>query len=351
MLFVIFFLLYLAKFSVASILSSEEKILSFLNPLPQELLAIYELEKDNITFLIREYLVLKKLIKKGGNYGKLRESLQNLLCKLGIKDFLKAMMQDNSDYVLATFLSVYPRIERDEIFYPGILFPVSDMDPFSVQKLFTDFRHYIIKVLLKTYPLSQSDGKELLSIIKLFWYNKLEPLGKKPLNEIELKRERKFTEELFRILDNFLFNDPKFQIILEYNRLRRDIQEKKGRIENNKNSVVFFPSIMHFSFLAQQLKYRFKALSSSEFLNDLEWLASHDQQFLSYFFYFLLSVKINQKPPSIQHLAESGAVNILVWGKFSVLSFIILEEEKLFIFSKRTYTHEEQKPRLLSLPT
>ena len=81
MLFVVFFLLYLAKFSIASIQPDEKnEVLSFLTQLSQEKLAIYEQEKENITFLIQEALIFKKnSTVKDENYPKLKESLQNLL--------------------------------------------------------------------------------------------------------------------------------------------------------------------------------------------------------------------------------------------------------------------------------
>ena len=115
--FVIFFFLYLAKFSIASIQPDEKnEVLSFLTQLSQEKLAIYEQEKENITFLFQEALIFKKnSTVKDENYQKLKRELRNLLRELGINDLLKAMMQDNpdSDYIPVIFWSFYPQITGD----------------------------------------------------------------------------------------------------------------------------------------------------------------------------------------------------------------------------------------------
>ena len=344
MLFIIFLLCCINCSATSTLPDGENEILSFLTPLPQEILAIYERERDNIIYLIQNELGSKKSFTLTlGNYQELEMGMQNLLCKLSIKDLLKAIIRDNSDYVLVISLSVHPLIKlNDKLYFLGeTLFPLSAMSHSSSSEIFNNFRRLIFKALLKTPPLSQSDGKELLSIIQLLWYNKLEPLGKKLLSKVELKCEQKLTKERFRFIDYFLNNDPKVRIIREYTTLRQDILEERGGSKFNY-SVILFPSNLHFSFLAQQLKFRLKTLSSSEFLNDLEWLASQDQSFLSYFFHFLRSVKAKWGTLSIQHLARSTVEDILACGKISARSLIILEEENLFIFSKRTYTHEEQ---------
>ena len=193
----------------------------------------------------------------------------------------------------------------------------------------------------KNLPLSQSDDKEFLNIVKLFWYNKFEPLGKKLLDENELKWERKLIEEQFLFLDDFLDSDPKVQIISEYERLQRDI-----RNELIRPNFIHVSSPRNFSFLAQHLDYRLRTLSSSEFLKDLGWLASQDQLFLSCFFCVLEFDTRYGMPPSIWTLAIAPLTS---WGKTSVNAFIVLQEEKLFIFSKRTYRHEGEKTEAVRL--
>ena len=183
----------------------------------------------------------------------------------------------------------------------------------------------------------------------MFWYNKLEPLGKKILRGYELRRGRNLTEKRFRFIDHLLFNDSKVQIIWEYKRLHQSIQKEK----KEKTTLNFFferiLSAEHFSFLAQHLKRRLKTLSTTEFLKDLDWLASQSRSFLSYFFYFLNYVKGNGIPPSTRYLADPSFAEIHVWAGDSIRPFIILEKGNLFIFSKRTYIHEEEQAEACKL--
>ena len=216
-------------------------------------------------------------------------------------------------------------------------------------EIFKNFRRFLIKFSTIICPLSQSDDKELLIIIQMFWYNKLEPLGKKILCGYELRRGRKLTEKRFRFIDHLLFNDSKVQIIWEYKRLHQSIQkEKKEKTTPN----FFFERILsaeHFSFLAQHLQRRLKTLSTTEFLKDLDWLASQSRSFLSYFFYFLNYVKGNGIPPPSRYLADPSFAEIHVWAGDSICPFIILEKGNLFIFSKRIYIHEEEQAEAYKL--
>ena len=149
MLFAIFSLLCLIKLSVASSQSDgENEILSFPIPLTQETLVIYEQERDSIFSLVQdEFRLKKKFTLDDGNFEQLRNSLQNLICKLGIKDLLKAIMQDDSDYVLVIFWLVFPRNIKSGkfIFIEYTLFPVSAMDNCVMPEIFKNFRRFLIK--------------------------------------------------------------------------------------------------------------------------------------------------------------------------------------------------------------
>ena len=197
----------------------------------------------------------------------------------------------------------------------------------NVGRIFENFKDFIIQASVNTCFISQSDGNELLSIFQFFWHQKIVPLGIKVFNKRQLKWDFKSIEKRFRFLSRFFNNDPKAQIIWEYKRLQQDIQS---------NSHNF--ALKSFSFLTQHLGYRLRTLpDSSEFLDDLAWLASQSQLFLTYFFYVL---DRNGKTPPLRHLRRHKKGRFDLMRSFN--SIIILDDKAFFIFSNRTCSNKEQ---------
>ena len=346
MLFVLFSLLYfIINYSSASTHSGgENESLSFPFNVPPKILADYELEKNKIiSFLSSEFGNKNEFHITLKNSAKFKLLMQNI-CKINAKELLKAMMQDNIyEYFLPFFWSSNrPRVFGLSFLKANTLYslklPLTFLSYEDVKRIFKNFRRFIFKASVNTSPQEDSDGKELLSISQMFWHQKFVPLGIKVMDEDELELEHKLIEKRFRFLERFLNIDPKVQIIWEYKRLQRAIQNDLKSTFANKC----------FSFLSQHLNYRLRTLPDSEFLDDLAWLASQSKLFLTYFFYVLYYQQYKEAPP-LWHLIHQKAGWIDLVGKFQIRSFIILEEKDLIIFSKRTYESVDEQAEAVKL--
>ena len=211
-----------------------------------------------------------------------------------------------------------------------------------MKEIFRNFRRFIFQASINTCPLikTDSDGKELLSIFQMFWHQKFVPLGIKVFVRRLLKEKRELVEKRFRFLDRFFNNDPQVQIIWEYKRLRQDIQ----------NDLKSKFSTKCFSFLTQHLHHRLSTLPGPEFLDDLEWLASQSQLFLTFFFYFLFCQDLRGEIPPRYNLKDPQLMLDRVGSK-SILLFINLnlEEKKFLIFSKRSFDSNEEQAEAVRL--
>ena len=337
MLFVLFSLLYFINYSCASSHSDgKDESLSFPPKVPSEILAVYELEKNNIiSFLRSEFKNKDRFSITNENRTKLGSAMKNL-CNLDVKGLLEAMINE-SGYFLMTFWFLNQReFVGIDFFRTNTLYslelPVTFMNSRNVGRIFKNFKDFIIQASVNTCSLSQSDGEDLLCIFRMFWHQKIVPLGIKVFNKRQLKIELKSIEKLFRFLSRFFNNDPKAQIIWEYKRLQQDIQS---------NSHNF--ALKSFSFLSRHLEYRLRTLpDSSEFLDDLAWLASQSQLFLIYFFYVLDYQDRNGVTPPLWHLRRHKKGRFDLMGRIPCNSIIILDDKAFFIFSNRTYSNKEQ---------
>ena len=316
--------------------NGEDEILSLPAPSTESDI-IYKLERDNIMSFFRD--MFKSGTKFSLNSARYRFELamQHLLNNLNTKELLKAMMQDNSGYFLSIFWIGFQRFKKDLEFKRtntlySLNFPYNEMSDDDVKVIFNMFRSFVFRVFAEaihscgTDSAGSSESYDLLCIFQMFWYNKLEHMGKKLLKPIEFKGEREMTEERFRFLERFLSNDPKVQIIWEYKRLRQ--------VSREPNISPF--ALERFYFLAQHLEFRLRKLDFPEFFNDLEWLASQSPLFLAYFFYFLEFLILDREPPKKSFLAFSYA-KMLHKARKSVNFFIYLKQQHLFVFSSLTY--------------
>ena len=300
MLFVLFSLLYFINYSGASSHSDgKDESLSFPPKVSSEILAVYEREKNNIiSFLRSEFKNKDKFPITNENRPKLESAMKNL-CNLDAMGLLKAMMNESGYFLMVFWFLNQKEIAEIDFLRTNTLYSLELPLPFlnsgNVGIIFENFKDFIIQTSVNTCFLSQSDGNELLSIFQFFWHQKIVPLGIKVFNKRQLKWDCKSIEKRFRFLGRFFNNDPKALIIWEYKRLRQDIQ-------NNSHNF----ALESFSFLTQHLEYRLRTLpDSSEFLDDLAWLASQSQLFLTYFFYVLSYQDRNGGTPPLWHLRRS----------------------------------------------
>ena len=334
-----FLLVCFIKFSAASTHHIvENEILSFPRKVAPKTFAIYEREKNNIISFIRN-----EFRTKNEFFCTEFDLMIKNFCKLNPKELLTVMLWDNeSEYILTIFWFVIGsagsriRFKRTNTLY-SLKLPLQFKNRDTVGRIFKNFRHFIFQASINNCPQKESDGKELLSISQMFWHQKLVPLGIKVMDEDELELEHKLIEKQFRFLDRFFNNDPQVQIIWEYKSLQRAIQNDLKSAFANKS----------FSFLTQHLNYRLRTLPYSEFLDDLGWLASQSQLFLTYFFYVLgWQFQFGEIPPRLflNHKA------ILDWVRCDfIYLFIILTGNDFLIFSKRTYDSKMEQAEAVRL--
>ena len=319
---------------------------------------IYDLEKSNIISVFRDEFTTKdefhidhyifclrnhssKYISKE-NYSKFNVAMQNL-CKLEPKEFLKAMLNDNSVYFLVIFWYSFKRnnkvlrFKKTEALY-NLKFPTTLMHYGNMKIIFDNFWDFVFQAFANTNYSTDasavSNCYELLGIVQTFWNCKLEPLGRKVLQLS--KRETELAKEMFRSLCSFLANDPKVQIIWKYKRICQRVVD---------NSTFAYEK---YSLLARHLLHRLETLPSSEFIEELAWLASQTPLFIAYFFYFLDFLKRNQIPPPLALLKYSAGDYLSRKSIFT--SFIILAKDGgSFIFSIRDDISFEQHAEAVRL--
>jgi hypothetical protein len=262
-----------------------------LDPSPKVLEA-YEMEKNNIIsfiqFKFRKFTHREEFVHTFGD-SELEKAMDNLL-KLDAEELFKVMIQDeSSDYFLSIFWFICGRkLRAGMMFYRtntlySLEFPKSKMNSTSIKQIFLGFRCFVSNAFLNIRAQFSSDSrsKEFLELAQVFWYSKLDRMGRKVLlSNWQLKEERIQTERLFSFLCSFPADDIKEQTILTYEELRRAIK-KVGMRKEGKNVIErFFYLVLH---LLDQLE----KLPPSESLKDLEWLNSQTPEFLAYFILFV----------------------------------------------------------------
>ena len=333
---IILLLISIINYSVSSSTADAGGDLSsFLTPSPTSPEFIYKLERNKIiSFFQKEFGTKSEFTVVAGKYPEFESAMRNLL-NLGAKELLEGMIGDNSGYFLAIFWFSYHlayeklNFTRTNTLY-SLEFPVSDMDSDDIKEIFDNFRFFILQAFVSHShgkdSVNSSKSYELLSIMQMFWNEKLEPLGIKKLESFDVKMQRKYTENRLQFLNYFLDNDPKVLIIEEYNGRGRQY------IENN----FIFDNRDRFFFLAQHLVYRMESFPSTESLIDLEWLAAQSQLFLHYFSHCLRNR--GGKPPLPEQFLDpmNGVMRNL--AKFSTIRF-------LRTFLARTFISEWEQDR------
>ena len=155
MLFVLFSLLYFFNYSCASSHSDgKDESLSFPPKVPSEILAVYELEKNNIiSFLRSEFKNKDRFSITNENLPKLGSAMKNL-CNLDVKGLLEAMINE-SGYFLMIFWFLnqkeFPKINflRTNTLY-SLELPLPFLNSRNVGRIFKNFKDFIIQASVNT---------------------------------------------------------------------------------------------------------------------------------------------------------------------------------------------------------
>ena len=256
--------------------------------------------------------------------------LTSSIFDIEVGEILKEMIDDDSIYFIVIYwLSIRnpcPVISFRSIFSICPLeFSSSVKEIESIKLVFDNFRFFIYKRFFKrnfcwTDPEAIKESYRLFHTLQIFWYNKLEPLGRKCLSPSEFAKERGLVEEGFRFINTFLTNDPKDQIIREYKRLRQYMLIGRDKA---------IPTIENFDLLVRYFVSQLESLLTTKFIEEFEWLASQSPSFLKCFFYFA-SWTQSKKGDYFTNSLFSGF-------KASTRNSISLEGNILFIFVRPIY--------------
>ena len=307
---------------------------------PSEIRKVYESEKDHIISFLQEQLRFREdiSISHTENIPMFRNAMDKLL-RLDAKGLFQSIIQDDSGYFLMIFLfssrrhGRYIKFIRTLSLY-NLKFPSSRMYYGNMRIVFSNFRclmfdSFVNSGILQGTVLTGPDY-ELLLVMQIFWYRKLEPLGLKVLFRSALEGERRIFEELFHFLYTFPVNDPKSPITYLYRRLRKEV----------KRGCSTF-ALETFSLLSQHMVGRMKTLSSPEFLEDLGWLASRSRKFIIHFFYFLANSLENAGFPSTESLKDCSTM--LFYIRQSIHLIILLDGSSTFIFGQRIFDSDKDR--------
>ena len=253
----------------------------------------------------------------GGNrrFTTLENRLTSSIFDIEVGEILRTMLVDDSAYFIVFYW--YNIWSRSSII-PNIT-PICPLFAKEIIKLvFKNFKDFVYERFFKrdfcwTDPEAIKESYSLFHTLQIFWYNKLEPLGRKCLSPSEFANERESIEERFCFINTFLTNDPKDQIVREFRRLRQDMLIGRDKA---------IPTIKNFDLLVRYFVRQFKILPSTKFLEEFEWLASQSPSFLNYFVYFASWQRV--KPPSFTHslfrgFKASTRYRIRLEGKTSII--------------------------------
>ena len=275
------------------------------------------------------------------------------------------MINDDSDYPIVIYWLGFQKLIPFISFHKIISICPLKFSSFaeeieSIKLVFDNFKDFIYKRFFKrdfcwTDPEAIKNSFSLLHTFQIFWYNKLEPLGRKCLSPSEFANERESIEERFCFINTFLTNDPKDQIVREYRRLRQNILvtpvQSPGKEADNTSSkpspeqtrlVKAIRTIENFGFLVQYVVSQLEMLPSTKFLEEFEWLASQSRSFLKYFFFFFLN-------ETTRFGAKYLIDNLLSDFKISFINFKRLDRKTLIIFRRLIRASDDEMAEALRL--
>jgi hypothetical protein len=255
--------------------------------------------------------------------------------KLTAIELLNSMLLEESNHFLSVFWfsirNIFDLLERSEIKSLWNI-RISSTTKFpSLRRIFDNYRIYMSQafVKLKIDPADPSTGYNLLSTFQLFWYNKLEPLGRKILGLKSFRKQKKLIEERFHFINIFLFHIPEDLLIREFKRLLQDTKKEKP-----KSTL----AIRNFCFLAKVFVRQLDDIRSFVFLEKLKWLASQTSNFLIYFFYFLNWTFLEYPDRCHLFYPFDGRMDVM---KDSVRLSIIIDEGRLSVFKASIFSFSQ----------
>jgi hypothetical protein len=211
-----------------------------------------------------------------------------LLRGIGANDLLDLFNADDSDEFLIFFFFAYwgMAYNRFMIFhnvnslYPLKIFPQKNL---PLERIFENFRGFLYKsfrVITKgcctnsSYPL---ESLELLGKFEALWYNRLERLAKRLLNENEFIKQSKQIKSMFRFFKKLFNYGLEFMLVNEHKRILKNV----GKLEIENSSAV-----RNFHFLVDHFQSHLGKPNSVRFPEMSLWISLQSGSFIIFFSYF-----------------------------------------------------------------